>query len=178
MRFTQEEIRKYLANYKPCDEINRRAIEHICQEYGFTINFKHKGDKLEYLSFRKFERWLAGDLFQPGEVIVINEGKNQQLIILVKKAFPNYIIPEATLDVNNNLNTDKKRINFDGEYQEPIPSDLLRLQNSVYKKGLCWNGKSKELVAIKLPKVNTQVRITVIGKRVGICVFKEINPAG
>lgn len=178
MRFTADEILKYLANYRPSDEINRRAIEHICQEYGFSINFNHKGDKLEYLSFRTFERWLARDLFQPGEVIVIDEEKGQQLIILVKKAFPNHIIPEATLNTDNFLNVENKRIDFDGTYNEPTSSDLQRLQCSIFRNGLCWNGKYKELVAIKIPKDNTQVRITIVGRRVGIGVFKEINSAG
>ena len=101
MRFKIDEIQKYLDNYRPFDDMHRRAIEHICLEHGLSINFDKKGIKLEPLKFKKFQRWLCHPTFHPGEIIVVETKRNKKIIIMVKKAHTNYIIPEATLDSDN-----------------------------------------------------------------------------
>lgn len=179
MKLTTHDIQEYLNNFNPNDDINRRAIVHLCQEYGHTVNFEQKQNKLCCISFRKFERWLFGEPLQHGEIVVIKDENKENLILIVNKAFPNYIIPEATLTSNNIFTYDAKKVNYDGNYREATECELLKLQISINNNGLSWNGKYKKLIKNNKSVLNnTQVRLTIAGRRIGIGIFNEINSDG
>lgn len=176
MNITVEQIKDYLARYRPLDETNKRAIEHICAELNMPIKFENVDKCLPTLSFYKFKSWIHKEgLFQFGDVIVIND---EESIVIVKKATTEYIITEAILHKDGDLEHQQRQIPY-CQYSFPKFQDLIILQRAINKKNLGWSGKLKKLVPkLELPKKNTQVRVTLVGRRLGVGVFKSINENG
>jgi hypothetical protein len=148
------------------------AIESFLFHHTIYIKFTPEqlhNPELETVTYEQFKKWFDEDSPEPGDVIVINH-----LIGIVKKTG----IHSVTLGVSlresgeffsNDIETPRNVFRLAGE------EETLRLQRALNDRQLTWsNFKQMAVKSVSLEN-NLQLRITRLGKKIGVGVFREIN---
>jgi len=150
------------------------AIESYLSHRGIYLNFPEQAaDKpLENITFERFKEWLEDDLPEQGEAIVAGN-----LLGIVKKTDIHSFTFAVSFMEDGNFITGDLEIPVK-PFRRANGEEILRLQRELNARKLSWNSFKNAVIESFSPVNNLQVRLSRLGKRMGIGVFREINEKG
>ena len=171
----KQQIVAYLRATKTSEIKDELAIESFLARKGIYVKFdksKRTDNALHSVSFEDFERWFEEELPEKGDVIVI-----ENTIGIVQGLSVSSIILGVSLTEKNILISSETEIP-NSSFRKADKLEILRLQRELNKKNLCWNKFNSRLTESMHPSNNLQLRVSLLGERVAIGVFREINDKG
>ena len=170
---SKEQIISYFNKYTPKSEIDRLAIIQYCADKKIKINFAdEEGDK-ENVEFNDFKAWFDKECPQGNEVIILEE----KVLLIVKEVTFDHIVAGAALTKDHKLITEETAYSY-AVYEEACIDDKVRFQKALNDAGLIWNKKNKKLIDRIQPQNNQYIRISLLGSKIAIGVFCELNAEG
>lgn len=174
LKKSREQIRAFISTVKARTGPDELLIEEYCSEIGVKVEFIQRKEKVSGITFEEFVEWLNRPLPHRGDVIFLDD---QKLVCIVKSIGVTKITITATLTQDGQLSIEDRDIPF-CSYRNANRDELKRLQSELYKKGLAWTNYTYNLTRRYVPKENEQIRISLLGKKTGLGVFREINEKG
>jgi hypothetical protein len=124
------------------------------------------------ITFEQFVAWFDSDLPDVGDVVWC---KSCGSVSLVTDEQWNGFVAGATLLPDNDIDLEERLIPLD-EWERASQDQISALQKALVLNGWDWDPVKLDLVKHDVPKVPKFVRLMVIGKQVGLGVFKRISP--
>jgi hypothetical protein len=152
------------------------AIETYLSRNGIILKLG-KSVKIETdstgVTFEAFTEWFETDLPDRNAVIVLENNT----IGIIKGLYLNTIVLGVSLPVHGHLVSSEVKVE-NMNYRVANMEEKIRLQRALNKQKLTWNNSNSKLLDAVKPLDNLQLRISLLGERVAIGVFKEINEKG
>lgn len=167
----KKRIHEYLSTVSTKTLKDELAILHYSQRLGVRINSIPRVEDYPQITFETFCDWLRLTLPKNGDIIVLHES---QEVCIVKSVGVSTFQIAASLSKEDVLSTQETEIPF-CLYTDAYVEEKRRLQNALYKKGLVWSAHKTELIERLNPHENQQVRISLLGEKLGLGVFREVN---
>lgn len=174
---SSQHVRSYLSCVRGNGEIDELAIIQYCAGFGIKAEFSNTEEEPRKITFEQFKTWFSYDFPQKNDVIVFNE---TGVMGIVGRIGYNSFVTGASLSPSGKLETAPM------EFREPHKSafrsatdeEMIRMQKRLYEAGLSWNKKFGNLAGRFMPMDNAWIRISLLTKKIGIGVFKEIDAVG
>ncbi|MDR2915746.1 MAG: hypothetical protein LBV74_13080 [Tannerella sp.] len=151
------------------------AIESFLARRGIYVKFdesKKRGHASHSISFEDFEKWFDRELPGKGDAIVIGD-----TIGIVQGLGFDSIILGVSLAGDGGLVTSAVKIP-ETDFRKADRAEMIRLQQEMNRAKLLWNKFNNEPAESILPADNLQLRVSLLGERVAVGVFREINNKG
>lgn len=174
---TKVQVLEFFKTAWPNKVGDRRAIEHLCHENGITVNFElltPAADNVEHVSYEDFEAWFYKYVPTTGEVVSISPGKEIGLVSAVSR---NEFVVAAFLTPKGKLEMREKSFSNDSASAADAPQ-CKAMQKALNGAKKAWDRRNGRMVDGLSLANNPQVRITLLGERLGIGVFREIDAEG
>ena len=171
----KQQIVAYLKATQTPEIKDELAIESFLARKGIYVKFdksKKTDNTLQSISFEDFEKWFEEEFPEKGDVIVI-----ENTIGIVLGLGVSSIILGVSLTAKNILISSETEIP-NSSFRKAGKSEMLKLQRELNKKKLSWNKFNSKLTESMYPSNNLQLRVSLLGERVAIGVFREINDKG
>ncbi|MDR2626514.1 MAG: hypothetical protein LBC40_00580, partial [Dysgonamonadaceae bacterium] len=126
------------------------------------------------LTFEQFREWFDKTLPAQNEVIVLEESGT---IGITKCLCVNEIVLGASLSPAGELSILETKIETT-DYREASLDEKIRLQRELNNKGLLWNNRYSRLLGASAPMENIYLRVSLLGERIAVGVFREVNARG
>ena len=174
---SSQHVHSYLSSVRGNGEIDELAIIQYCVGFGIKAEFSNTEKEPRKITFEQFKDWFSYDLPQKNDVIVLND---TGIIGIVERVDYNSIVTGVSLSPTGKLSTTSvETIEPRGEtFRYATEDEMVRLQKTLYGAKLAWNKKFGKLGDRFIPTENSLVRISLLTKRLGIGVFKEIDADG
>jgi hypothetical protein len=173
----KRQVLAYLKIISIAGEKDELAIESYLSRKGIILQldkFVKIDTALNGITFEAFTEWFESDLPDRNEVIVLEESGT---IGIIKGLCVNTIVLGVSLPVSGTLVSSEVKIE-NTAYRQANTEEKVRLQRALNKKKVTWNNSNSKLLdAVKLLE-NLQLRVSLLGERVAIGVFREINNKG
>lgn len=160
----------------PRDNKDELAIEAFLARQGIYIKIpttKKENDKnKKAVTFEQFEEWFDKELPETSEIITVNN-----LVGVVKCVKVDSVILGAYLDENGVFVPHDIEVPVTS-FQKTGKKDTIRLQREFNRNNLSWSQYRNEICESIRPQNNLQLRISLLGEKLGMGVFKEINEKG
>lgn len=171
---SSQHVHSYLSSVRGNGEIDELAIIQYCVGFGIKAEFSNTEKEPRKITFEQFKDWFSYDFPQKNDVIVLND---TGIIGIVERVGYNNIVTGVSLSPTGKLSTTPvETIEPRGEtFRYATEDEMVRLQKTLYGAKLAWNKKFGKLVDRFIPTENSLVRISLLTKRIGIGVFKEID---
>lgn len=175
MKKSKERVKQFLSTFRPAGEkdeflitlfLGKRKIKSP-----FADNPSLESSQVAPLTYEQFETWYNSDLPSVGEVVKSSDSK---IIGLVTEEKWNSAVTGVML-ASGNLLFD----NFTLRQDEWIPASVDEtgdLQKALAVGGYDWSQISRSLIERKIPQSARYVRLMVLGRQVGIGIFKGTLP--
>ena len=171
---TKKEVLAFLDDKKGKTITDELAIEAYCARRKIKILFTSHQTQKQEITFTQFEQWFNRIVPVKHSIIIFPDSG---VVGLVKNIEPSHVVFAA------HIASDGKFVHKDKKFpitpfKKAKSTDVLRLQYEFYKHNLIWN-KHYSIIqkSIKL-KDNLLVRVSLLGKKKGLGVFKEIDSSG
>ncbi len=175
-RKSKEQVQRFLSAFRLASEKDEFAITHFLSKRKTKLpdnKWKASGyDPSEGITFEKFVTWFDSDLPYIGDVVWC---KLCQRVSLVTGEEWNCFIAGASLLPNNDLDFGEYHIPTDG-WERASKEKVLALQKALVIHGWDWDPEKLDLVKHIVPDAPKFVRLMVVGKQVGLGIFKGILP--
>lgn len=174
---SSQHVHSFLSSARGNGEIDELAIIQYCARFGVKAEFSNMEKEPRKITFEQFKEWFSYDFPQKNDVIVFNE---TSVIGIVEKCGYNSFVtgvslsPDGELDISPVEFTEPLRVAF----RSATENEMVRMQKAFNKAGLAWNKKFGKLASGFVPTDNSLIRISLLTKRVGIGVFKEVDTDG
>lgn len=170
MKKNPNEIAFYFENVIISTSNDKKKIESFLKKSRLDVKVKRKRDngKCPKISFEDFLEWYNYDLPQKDDCIAVGNH-----IGIVKKTAFETVVLGVSLD-GVSLVTENIEISFKG-WRKATGVEEVKLQNELYRLGLSWSRYHNDLIQSKVFKENNFVRITRLGRHLGLGIFKEIT---
>lgn len=176
MSMNRRQIEEIVNTVQPIDEMNEMAILGYCHSIlGFRVAFREDRTDLPKVTLEQFKQYINEGMFNEGNVVsdkkrggvgIVHSGDFDTLS-LVAYVDRDGCFHEGPVEVRRV----DCRIATEGE--------MTRLQHKLYEAGLGWNRRKRALFKQRyVPQDNQQVRLSVLGRKMGLGVFKEIDADG
>lgn len=174
MKKSRDHIRRFLSTVRPVAErdehlirlfLNKRKIKVAVPEC--NPNYPN----LDTITYEQFEGWYNAGLPTVGDVVRSADGS----ICLVTDEKWNSFVVGAILSSKNILSFQERRI-VDEKWDLASEDDIMALQIALSAKKVEWNSTSNTVQERSLPQQPKSVRLMVLGRQVGIGIFKEVLP--
>ncbi|MDR1716508.1 MAG: hypothetical protein LBS20_11755 [Prevotella sp.] len=170
------QISALLKTMIPHENKDELAIEAFLARQGIYIKIppvKEGDDKnKKFITFEQFEEWFEKELPSPGEIIVMNG-----LLGVVKGTKADLIILGAYLDEEMNFTPKDTELPI-MSFRKAGKEEKIKLQRAFNRNNLSWNQYHNRIYESVRAQNNLQLRISLLGEKLGIGVFKEINEKG
>ncbi|MBF0577405.1 hypothetical protein [Dysgonomonas sp. GY617] len=172
LRKRKKRIDAYLSTVRVKTLKDELAIIQYCHRFlGIKIKSIPSGIDLPEITFECFLNWL--NQVVPGEGDII-ELVGSKFICIVKFTDVSKFRICAKLNLDNELSIIEEDIPI-CDFNPASIEGKKRLQIALYQKKLIWSSYKIELLEMVQPNENQQVRITLLGEKKGLGVFREIN---
>lgn len=142
---------------------------------GFKVCFGENNPDAPEIDLEDLKQWIDEDTFLRGDVVVDTENNG---IGIVNSDNYRTLSLTAFLDTKGELHksgVSVKRI----ACRKATLKEMMALQRFLNRKGLGWNRRQNCLFRQDyVPKENHQVRLSILGRKMGLGVFKEIDAEG
>lgn len=173
---TTAEIESYLRVVRGKREVDEFAILYYCQRCGVEgvhdLGSEAKAGS-RTITFEQFKEWLGGTNPSKGEVIVLEDGR----VGLVRSSGYDRIAFHALVDASGALSCGNVVVPCT-QCHPAGDEDRVRLQRALFKQGLDYNRRQDTLTERFTPASGKYVRVTSLGRRIGVGVFREIDSDG
>ena len=174
----RKQICAYLSLVNIASEKDELAIESylVRQKIVFDLS-RHKepkNDSLPDITFEQFKEWFIPSLPDRNEVIVI---ENSGLIGITGCFCVDKIVLGVSLSADGKLNTTPVTID-NATYRRATMDEKICLQKAINREGLVWNLTRCRLMQAPLPADNQLVRVSLLGDKIAVGVFREFNTDG
>jgi hypothetical protein len=166
----------YLQTVVIAEEKDELAIESFLSRRSITIDWNEikKAAGQTPITFEQFREWYEKTLPDRNEVIVPEESG---VIGITQCLCVNEIVLGVSLSPEGELNTGETKIETNA-YREASIEEKIRLQRELNKRDLLWNSRYSRLLGASAPLENIYLRVSLLGERVAVGVFREINDRG
>jgi hypothetical protein len=172
----RKQVLSYLETVAVVEEKDELAIESFLSRRSIILdrNEIQQTEGKPEITFEQFREWFEKDLPDRNEVIVLEE---TGVIGITRCLCVNEIILGVSLSLDGELNTGETKIET-GAYRKASFQEKIHLQRALNSKGLLWNNRYSRLLGASAPLENIYLRISLLGERVAVGVFREINDKG
>ena len=174
MSKSKSAIHDFFRCYRPKNETHELAIAQFCAQRRFVVSIDATPDKRLPVTYEEFRQWFETDTPRRGDVvnlvgqgisgIVETVGVNQSVCLYVSIRGNELNASSGCFDYTSLEIADKETV--------------LRLQRVLYREGLVWNRWRNRIRSREIPKENVQYQISVLGRKIGYGVFREIDAEG
>lgn len=175
MKKSKDHIKRFLSSFRPAKERDEHLIRLFLGKRKIKIPVPEQNPDYEHLAritYEQFESWYNADLPMVGDIIKCGENGD---ICLVTRERWNSFVAGAILTPENILIF--KEHTFSHEKRTPASNEEINaLQKALAVEGYDWNPSSLNFVKRDIPQSPRYVRLMVVGKMVGIGIFKRILP--
>lgn len=174
---SSQHVHSFLSSVRGNGEIDELAIIQYCSGFGIKAEFSNAEKDPLKITFEQFKDWFSCDFPQKNDVIALND---TGVIGIVEKVGYNSIVIGVSVSSSGELDTtpieftEPHKVTFRSATEE----EMSRMQKLLYEAGFAWNKKFGKLGDRFIPTENSLIRISLLTKRVGIGVFKEIDADG
>lgn len=174
---SSQHVHSYLSSVRGNGEIDELAIIQYCAGFGIKAEFSNTEQKPHKITFEQFKDWFSCNYPQKNDVIVFNE---TGIIGIVERIDYNSFVTGVSLTPSGELDTTPTEVTEPHKvsFRSATEKEMSRMQTVLYGAGLSWNKKFGKLTNRFMPTNNSLIRISLLTKRVGIGVFKEIDVEG
>lgn len=176
MEINKRQIEEFVNKVQPEDEMNKMAILGYCNTIlGIKITFREDGADLPKVNLEQFKQCIHGGMFQQGDVVC--DGGQGGMGIVYSANFKTLSLI-AYVDKEGTLHQEPVEVERTG-CRIATQAEMFKIQRMLHKAGLGWDKRKCVLFKqIYVPQENQQVRLSVLGRKMGLGVFKEIDPNG
>lgn len=175
MKKSKDHIKRFLSSFRPDKERDEHLIRLFLSKRKIKIPVPEKNPDYENLSgitYEQFESWYNADLPMVGDVIKCEE--NGHICLVTREEWNSFtagaiLTPENTLIFKDHTFSNEKRVPASNE-------EINAFQKALSAEGYDWNPNSFCFVKRDVPQSPKYVRLMVVGKMVGIGIFKGIRP--
>lgn len=172
---TKEQIKAFISTVKAKTKLDEILIEKCCSNVGVKIEFIHqRWEEVTEITFEEFILWVKKDLPHRGAIIVL---EHENLLCIVKFIGITKITITAILTSENKLSLEDRDIRF-GSFRYANVEERKKLQRALYEKELGWTNYTYNLTKRFNPKEGEFVRISLLGEKIGLGVFRYIDKSG
>lgn len=174
MSKNRKSVQTFLGSFRPADETHEKAIGYFCLQKRLSVQINPKGGEQRHpVTYEQFKAWFEAELPGQGDVISFPD---KGIIGIVDTTGID------SLDLSLSLKDGKLETHLlsvpSGDYREATPEECHLLQQALNREGLAWNRRFNKIIKRKVPVNNQRVQISLLGKKVGYGVFREIDNKG
>lgn len=174
MSKSKSEIHDFFRCYRPENETHQLAIAQFCAQRRFMISIDGTADKRLPVTYEQFRQWFEEELPRRGDVVTLaGEGVSG----IVETVGVNHAVCLYISIRGDELNATSGCFGYTS-LQAADEEIVVRLQRALYRHGLVWNRWRNKLKPRETPKENVQYQVSVLGRKVGYGVFREIDSQG
>lgn len=175
MRKSKERVKQFLSTFRPAGEKDELLITLFLGKRKikspFADNTPLETSQVASLTYEQFEAWYNSDLPSVGEVI---KSSDSRIIGLVTEENWNSVVTGVML-ASGNLLFDNLTLRQD-EWIPASVDETGNLQKALAAGGYDWSQISRSLIDRQIPQSARYVRLMVLGRQVGIGIFKGTLP--
>ena len=174
---SSQHVHSFLSSVRGNGEIDELAIIQYCAGFGIKAEFFNTEKEPLKITFEQFKAWFSCDFPQKNDVITLND---TGVVGIVEKVDYNSFFIGVSLTPSGELDTTSMEFTepHNAAFRCAPQEEIVRMQIRLYEAGLSWNKKFGKLTDRFMPINNSLIRISLLTKRVGIGVFKEIDADG
>lgn len=174
---SSQHVHSFLSSVRGNGEIDELAIIQYCAGFGIKAEFSNMEKEPLKITFEQFKAWFSCNFPQKNDVIALND---TGVVGIVEKVDYNSIIIGVSVSSSGELDTTPIEFTepHKATFRNATEEEMSRMQKLLYEAGFSWNKKFGKLTDRFMPTDNSLIRISLLTKRVGIGVFKEINTDG
>ncbi|KAA6302846.1 MAG: hypothetical protein EZS26_001016 [Candidatus Ordinivivax streblomastigis] len=174
----KRQVLSYLTMVRIVTEKDELAIESYLSRRSIILKlnkFSKTDDAVIIkITFEEFVNWFESGMPDRNEVIVEETSGTTGII----KGFSvNAIILGVSLTACGDLVTSEVKLE-NTTYRNANTEEKFRLQKALNEKKMAWNNSNSKLLSAVKPVENLYLRVALLGERVAIGVFREINDKG
>lgn len=173
---SSSQIKAYLLDSRPKREIDELAIRQYCQNFGIDLsdcnNFPKTSNK-PAITYRQFKSWLGNENLEKGEVITLDADGSIGLVRSCDTAsitFHALLLVSGVLCLSSTLDR--------CSYCSSSAKERKQLQRALSVHHLNYQKRKNVLVEKTIPEDGNYVQVSIIGEKVGIGIFKKVDPLG
>ena len=174
MSKSKSEIHDFFRCYRPENETHQLAIAQFCAQRRFMVSIDGTADKRLPVTYEQFRQWFDTELPQRGDVVTLT-GKG--ISGIVETVGVNQSVCLYVAIVGDELNATSGCFGYTS-LQAADEETVTRLQRAFYSHGLVWNRWRNRIKPRETPKENVQYQISVLGRKIGYGVFREVDGDG
>jgi hypothetical protein len=170
----KQQISAFLKTVNARELKDALAIESYLARQGIYIKFNPEQDSDEQgIRFEEFLEWFKEDLPEKGDAIFLTE---TQTVGVVQKIGLDSITLGVSLS-GTGFSASPLAVPKSA-FRAATEEEALRLQRELNRRNLSWNGFGNKVTGRLIPINNLQLRVSLLGKRIALGVFREINEKG
>lgn len=176
MKKSKDHIRRFLSSFCPAGGKDETLITFFLGKRKMKSpvfsNSSPDSSKSDSITFEQFEAWYNSDMPITGDIIRCEE--TGDICLVTREEWNSYVAgailtPENALIFREQTFTDEKVVSASED-------EINALQKALAAEGYDWNPNSLTLVKRDIPQSPKYVRLMVVGRMVGIGIFKRILP--
>lgn len=164
-------INDFFQCYRPENETHELAIKQFCCKRHFMVAIDGTPDKRFPVTYDQFRQWFETDTPRRGDVVILPAEGVSGIV--------------ETVGVDNTvclyISLTGKTLNLTSGYfryttlEAADEAAILRLQRALYGHGVLWNQWRNRIKLREEPKENVQYQISILGRKAGYGIFREID---
>lgn len=176
MEINKKQIEEFVNGVQPEDEMNKMAILGYCNTVlGVRVTFREDNADLPKVSLAQFKEYIHEGMYRRGDIVFdsahggtgIVRSTNLRTLSLVAYVDRDGKFHEETVEVER------------AGCRTATLEEMFRIQRRLHRAGLGWDKRRCVLFRQEyIPRENQQVRLNVLGRKMGLGVFKEIDKNG
>jgi hypothetical protein len=174
----KKQVIAYLQLVNIVSEKDELAIESYLVRQNIIINLsrykKTDSGSMPNITFEQFREWFIPDLPDRNEVVVIEDSG---LTGITQCFCVDEIMLGVSLSEEGKLTANLVKI-ADTTYRKASMDEKIRLQKAINREGLSWNLARSKLIEAHVPAGSQVLRVSLLGEKIAIGVFREINDEG
>jgi hypothetical protein len=171
MSKSREHIRRFLSTVRPATEKDECLIRVFFNKRKIKVPVRRSDCETQgAITYEQLESWYKASRPTVGDVIRCTK---RDCICLVTREMWDSFIVGATLSPGGELAFEERRF-YDADWQTPFEGDEIALQKALSAHGCDWNPISGRIEQRKVPSLPRFVRLMVMGRQVGLGVFRGI----
>lgn len=171
MSKNREHIRRFLSTVRPATEKDECLIRVFFNKRKIKVPIRRSySETQETITYEQLESWYNASRPTVGDVIRCT--KQDCICLVIREMWDSFIVG-ATLSSDGKLAFEEHRF-YDADWQMPLEGDEMALQKALSAHGCDWNPTTGHIEEREVPSLPRFVRLMVMGRQVGLGVFREI----
>lgn len=167
-------INDFFQCYRPENETHELAIKQFCCKRHFMVAIEGTPDKRFPVTYDQFRQWFETDTPRRGDVVILPAEGVSGIVETV--GVDNTVCLYISL-AGETLNLTSGCFRYT-TLEAADEATILRLQRTLYGHGVLWNQWRNRIKPREEPKENVQYQISILGRKVGYGIFREIDAQG